>query len=59
MLYEHIEATPKLLCRVEWTPGTLTFWDDRCTQHHSVWDDSPHARRGERVSIVGTEPPRA
>ena len=59
MLYEHIEATPKLLCRVEWAPGTLTFWDNRCTQHHSVWDYYPHTRRGERVSILGTEPPRA
>ncbi len=59
MLYAHIEATPKLLCRVEWEPGTLTFWDNRCTQHHSVWDYYPHTRSGERVSILGTDPPRA
>ena len=59
MLYAHVEATPKLLCRVEWTPGTLTFWDNRCTQHHSVWDYYPHTRSAERVSILDTEPPRA
>ena len=59
MLYQHIEATPKLLCRVAWEPGTLTFWDNRCTQHHSVWDYYPHTRSGERVSILGTAPPSA
>lgn len=56
-LYHHIASTPKLLCRVEWHPNTLTFWDNRCTQHHAVWDYYPHSRYGERVSIVGAERP--
>jgi len=59
MLYQHIESTPKLLCRVQWEPNTLTFWDNRCTQHHAVWDYYPHARIGERVSILGSERPSA
>ena len=58
-LYNHIATTPRLYCRVEWQPNTLTFWDNRCTQHHAVWDYYPHSRYGERVTIVGTERPKA
>jgi taurine dioxygenase len=56
-LYRHVSETPRLHCRVTWTPGTLTFWDNRCTQHHAVWDYYPHSRKGERVSIVGEKRP--
>lgn len=57
MLFRHIDSTPKLYCRVEWRPGTITLWDNRCTQHHAVWDYYPHSRYGERVSVLGNEPP--
>ena len=57
MLYRHIDSTPRLWCRVEWVPNTLVFWDNRCTQHHAVWDYYPHSRYGERVSIIGDERP--
>jgi taurine dioxygenase len=57
-LYEHIANTPKLHCRVRWEPNTLTLWDNRCTQHHAVWDYYPHSRYGERVSILADERPR-
>ena len=59
MLFKHIAETPKLTCRVEWQKNTLTFWDNRCTQHHAVWDYYPHSRYGERVSIVAKERPSA
>lgn len=59
MLFRHIDSTVQLYCRVRWEPGTLTFWDNRCTQHHAVWDYYPHSRYGERVSIVGGERPAA
>jgi taurine dioxygenase len=59
MLYQHIAATPRLHCRVRWEPGTLTFWDNRCTQHHAVWDYYPHSRRGERVSVLDDLRPAA
>ena len=59
MLYRHIASTPRLWCRVAWEPNTLTFWDNRCTQHHAVWDYYPHSRYGERVSILGEERPTA
>ncbi|HJN50481.1 MAG: TauD/TfdA family dioxygenase [Pseudomonadales bacterium] len=59
MLYKHIAQTPKLTCRVEWQPNTLTMWDNRCTQHHAVWDYYPHSRYGERVSIIADVRPAA
>lgn len=59
MLFRHIAQTPRLTCRVSWQPNTLTFWDNRCTQHHAVWDYYPHSRYGERVSIVAASRPAA
>ncbi len=56
MLFDHIATTPSLTCRVRWAPGTLTLWDNRCTQHHAVWDYYPQTRYGERVSIIGERP---
>ncbi len=56
-LYDFVATTPKLHCRVQWEPNTLTLWDNRWTQHHAVWDYYPHSRYGERVSIIGTERP--
>ena len=59
LLFRHIESNPKLCCRVHWTPNTLTFWDNLCTQHHAIWDYYPHARVGGRVSILGSSRPSA
>ncbi|WP_030748395.1 TauD/TfdA family dioxygenase [Streptomyces sp. NRRL S-31] len=56
MLYDHIARTPLLQCRVRWQPRTLVFWDNRCVQHHAVWDYYPHTRYGRRVAIAGTRP---
>lgn len=56
MLYRLIETTPQITCRVRWTPNTLVFWDNRCTQHHALWDYFPLARSGHRVSIIGERP---
>jgi taurine dioxygenase len=55
MLFELVKS-PILSCRVRWTPNTLVFWDNRCTQHHAVWDYFPHSRYGQRVSIHGSRP---
>jgi taurine dioxygenase len=59
LLFHHIESNPKLCCRVGWEPGTMTFWDNRCTQHHAIWDYYPHARVGGRVSILDATRPSA
>ena len=55
-LWRHIESHLEFQCRVRWTPDMLVFWDNRCTQHHAVWDYYPHSRYGQRVSIVGERP---
>jgi len=57
-LYDLVASTPKLHCRVSWEPNTLTLWDNRCTQHHAVWDYYPNSRYGERVSIISDVAPR-
>jgi taurine dioxygenase len=56
MLFGMVAREPILTCRVRWAPNTLVFWDNRCTQHHAVWDYYPHSRYGRRVSINGTRP---
>ena len=58
ILWRHLETNPAFQCRVQWEPNTLTFWDNRCVQHHAVWDYYPYSRAGERVSIVGGRPSR-
>jgi taurine dioxygenase len=56
LLFVNLVKSPILSCRVRWAPGTLVFWDNRCTQHHAVWNYFPHSRYGERVTINGTRP---
>lgn len=55
MLFHHIEASPRIQCRVRWAPDTLVIWDNIGTQHHAVWDYFPHTRAAERVSAIGGE----
>ena len=55
MLFEHIEQ-PEFQCRFQWQPGSVAFWDNRCAQHHALWDYYPHRRRGLRVTIKGGAP---
>jgi len=56
MLFNFVATEPILTCRVRWTPNTLVFWDNRCTQHHAVWDYYPHSRYGQRIAINGQRP---
>jgi taurine dioxygenase len=58
-LFRHCATMPELHCRVRWEPNTVTFWDNRSTQHHAVWDYYPARRYGQRVSIVGDRPESA
>jgi alpha-ketoglutarate-dependent taurine dioxygenase len=55
MLFRHIE-TPEFQCRFRWAPGSVAFWDNRCAQHHALWDYYPERRRGLRVTIQGERP---
>jgi taurine dioxygenase len=55
MLFAHIEQ-PEFQCRFRWQPGSVAFWDNRCVQHHALWDYYPQRRRGLRVTIKGDKP---
>jgi taurine dioxygenase len=55
MLFEHLEQ-PEFQCRFRWQPGSVAFWDNRCAQHHAMWDYYPQRRRALRVTIKGDAP---
>ena len=55
MLFRHCEA-PAFQCRLHWGEGGLALWDNRCAQHHAVFDYWPHRRYGHRVTIGGDAP---
>jgi taurine dioxygenase len=51
------QTRPEFTCRVRWSPGTLTIWDNRCTQHNAVNDYHGQRRRMRRLT-VGAQTPR-
>ena len=54
-LYRHVE-TPEFHCRFRWQVNSIAFWDNRCMQHHAMWDYYPQRRHGHRVTIKGDTP---
>jgi taurine dioxygenase len=54
-LYQHI-ALPDFQCRFKWQTNSIAFWDNRCMQHHAVFDYWPNVRHGERVTVAGDKP---
>jgi taurine dioxygenase len=51
------QTRPEFTCRVRWAPGTLTVWDNRCTQHCAINDYHGLRRRMRRLT-VGAQTPR-
>ena len=47
---------PQFTVRYHWSAGTIGMWDNRCTQHRTVWDYYPQVRHGYRVTIAGDKP---
>ncbi len=54
-LYRHVE-TPEFHCRFRWQVNSIAFWDNRCMQHHAMWDYYPQRRHGHRVTVRGDTP---
>ena len=54
-LFEH-QVKPELTCRFRWEPGSLAFWDNRCTQHNPVNDYHGFRRVMHRVTLEGDIP---
>jgi len=55
-LFTH-QVKPEFTCRFHWEPGSLAFWDNRCTQHNPVNDYHGYRRVMHRVTLAG-DPPR-
>jgi len=45
------QTKPEFTCRVRWAPGTLTVWDNRCTQHNAINDYHGQRRRMRRLTV--------
>ena len=54
-LHQHIQR-PEFIVRYRWKPGSLAFWDNRCTQHFAVNDYLPHRRVMHRATVLGDKP---
>jgi len=57
-LYTHC-IRAEWTCRFRWTANSISFWDNRCTQHKAIWDYWPNVRSGYRVQVEGTAAPVA
>ncbi len=44
------------ICRFQWEPGSIAFWDNRAVQHYAASDYFPHRRVLRRVTVSGDRP---
>jgi taurine dioxygenase len=52
----HHQVQPEFTCRFTWQPGSLAFWDNRCTLHNPVNDYHGFKRIMHRVTLAGDTP---
>ena len=51
-LYEHAQR-PDHVCRFQWRPGSVAFWDNRGTWHYALNDYPGERRLMHRVTVDG------
>jgi taurine dioxygenase len=54
-LYRH-QVKPEFTCRFSWRPGSMAFWDNRCTQHNPINDYHGYRRVMHRITLAGDKP---
>lgn len=54
-LFQH-QVRPEFTCRFRWEPGSVAFWDNRCTLHNPVNDYHGFRRVMHRVTLAGDAP---
>jgi len=54
-LFKH-QTRPEFTCRFRWQPGSIAFWDNRCTQHNPVNDYHGQKRIMHRITLAGDRP---
>ena len=54
-LFRH-QTRPEFTCRFRWRPGSVAFWDNRCTQHNPINDYPGQRRLMHRVVLAGDVP---
>ena len=53
-LYAHV-AQPEFTCSFNWLPGSVTFWDNRCTWHQADNDYQGQMRLMHRITLQGSK----
>ncbi|MGH6682692.1 MAG: TauD/TfdA dioxygenase family protein [Pseudolabrys sp.] len=54
-LFQH-QTRPEFICRFNWRPGSIAFWDNRCVLHNPVNDYHGYRRIMHRVTLAGDRP---
>jgi len=52
-LYQHA-TRPEFTCRFRWSPGSVAFWDNRCSWHLAINDYHGSRRLMHRITLEGS-----